>query len=326
MKTAFRQGIIRYQADSNGAPQYLVISANDDRYLDLNVQPDPCVITFAHGSANYTIEETKPVVRAWGPFQPLGETQYLYWDIDTLTGVLTRGFTLIAPFVGPTAPKNPKTDQHWFNLTEMKMKVWNGEAWVTKIRVFAGVYGDNAIIRPQFLGSQIGDKTQGVSGTILFDDRLKPLRAADSSFLTTETNFHIKTADNNTHSQIQFETLLTYVKAGEYIPAYSCISIVATGTAMLGRYTNTEYIVNGIVTEDMYMGDVSRLITSGVVFNEQWNFLSNQIGKPLFCGETGQITLTPPPSGVVQMIGMVDSPKTINVSIQAPVYFVAAKQ
>lgn len=323
MKTAFRQGIIRYQADANGAPQYLVVSANDDRYLDLNVQPDPCVITFAHGDANYTIEETKQVVRAWGPFNPLGETQYLFWDIDTLTGVLTRGYTLLPPFVGPTEPSNPKLDQHWFNLTENKMKVWNGNAWNTRIRVFAGVYGDNAIIRPQFLGSQIGDKTPGVSGTILFDDRLKPLRATDNSFLTTETNFRIKTADNNTHSQIQFETLLTYVKAAEYIPAYSCVSVAAAGTVMLGRYTNTDLIVNGVVAEDMFVGDVSRLITSGIVFNEQWNFQSNQIGKPLFCGETGQITLMPPPSGVVQMVGTVDSNKTINVSIQAPVYYVA---
>ena len=324
MKTAFRQGIIRYQADSNGAPQYLVVSANDDRYLDLNVQPDPCVITFAHGNSNYTIEETKPVIRAWGPFQPKAETQYLYWDIDTLTGVLTRGYTVHAPFVGPTAPKHPKRDQHWFDLDSNKMKVYSGHSWVIKIRVFAGVYDDNAIVRSQFLGSQVGNKSQGVSGTILFDDQLKPLRAADGSFLTTETNFHIQSAGNNTHSQIQFETLLTYVKAAEYIPSYSCVSIAAAGTVMLGRYTNTKLIINGIVTEDMYMGDVSRLITTGVVFNEQWNFPSNSIGKPLFCGETGQITLTPPTSGVVQMIGTVESQKTINVSIQAPVYYVAA--
>lgn len=323
MKTAFRQGIIRYQSDPNGTPQYLVVSANDDRYLDLNVSPDPTVITFAHGSANYTIEEVHSVIHAWGPFQPVGETQYLYWDIDTLSGQLSRGFTLLAPFVGPTAPAKPRQDQHWFNSTAMQMKVWSADSWVTKIRVFAGVYGDNAIIRPQFLGSQIGDTTKGVSGTILFDDRLKPLRAADQSFLTTETNFQIQTAGNNTHSAIRFEALLTYVKAAEYIPEFSAVSLVAKDTVMLGRPTNTDLIINGIVAEDMFMGDVSRLITSGIVYNEQWKFPSDKVGKPLFCGESGQITLNPPQSGVIQMIGTIDSNKSINVSIQAPVYYVA---
>jgi hypothetical protein len=323
MKTAFRQGIVRYQQDPNGSPQYIVVSANDDRYLDLVVQPDPCVITFAHGSANYTIEEVHPVVRAWGPFQPQGETQYLFWDIDTLSGQLSRGYTLLAPFTGPTAPTNPRKDQHWFNVTTTQMKVWSGESWVTKIRVFAGRYGQNAVFAPQFLGSQIGDTSKGVSGTILFDDRLKPLRAADQTFLTTETNFQVLTAGNNTHSEIRFESLLTYVQAAEYIPAYSAVSLATRGTIMLARYTNTNLIINGIVSEDMFISDISRLITSGVVYNEQWNFPADKVGKPLFCGITGEITLTPPPSGVVQMIGTIDSRKSINVAIQAPIYYAA---
>lgn len=323
MKTAFRQGIIRYQSDPNGTPQYLLASANDDRYLDLNVQPDPVVITFAHGAVNYTIEETKSVVRAWGPFQPNGKTQWLFWDIDTLTGVLSRGFTEVLPFTGPTEPANPQKDQHWFNVTLKQMKVWSGQSWVTRIRVFAGVYSDNAIIQPQFLGSQIGDRTESVSGSILFDDQLKPLRASDQTFLTTETNFQLKAAGNNTHSEIRFESLLSYVKAAEYIPKFSCVSSVAMGTVMLGRYSNTDLIVNGLVTEDMFIGDVSRLITSGIIHNEQWNWPTDKIGKALFCGETGQITLTPPPFGVIQMIGTVVSNKTINISIQSPVYYIA---
>jgi hypothetical protein len=323
MKIAFRQGIIRYQSDRDGKPEYLVKSSNDGRYLDLNVRPDPCVITFAQGSTNYTIEETKQVVHAWGPFQPIGQTQYLYWDIDTISSILTRGFTILALFVGPTVPTNPQQDQHWFDLTSNRMKVWNGYSWIERIRLFAGTYDSTAIILPMFLGSQIGDNTQDVSGIILKDDQLVPLRKNDRTFLTSETNIQITSASNNTHSAIRFESLLTYVKAAEFIPSYSCVSFAASSTVMLGRYTNTTTLINGIVTEDMYIGDVSRLVTSGVVFNEQWNFPTDKIGKPLFCGRTGQITLEVPPSGVVQMIGHIDSNKTINLSIQSPVYYSA---
>jgi hypothetical protein len=321
MKIAFRQGIVRYQQDPNGHPEYLIKASNDDRYLELNVQPDPCVITFAHGAANYTIEEVKPVNHAWGPFQPIGETQFLYWDIDTISGQLSRGYTLVPPFVGPIAPSTPALDQHWFDLTTNQMKVWSGESFTVRIRVFAGKYDSNGIINAQFLGSQIGDNSLGVSGTILLDDRLRPLRAIDQTFLTTETNFQIAAAGNNTHSEIRFESLLTYVRAAEYIPQYSCVSFAAMDTVKLGSYINVDSLINGIVSEDMFLGDVSRLITSGVVYNEQWNFPTDKIGKPLFCGDTGQITLIPPLYGVVQSIGNIDSQKSISVNIQAPLYY-----
>jgi hypothetical protein len=298
MKITFRQGIIRYQSDSTNLPTYLVKSSLNGSFIDLQVIPDPCVLTFAHGNANYTIEEVKSVQHAWGPFQPTGQTQYLYWDIDLFSGRLTRNFTLLKPLTGPIAPNTPQNDQHWFDTSTTTM--------------------------PQALGSQVGlNNRPSSSGTILLDDQLKPLRGSDQTFLTTETNFQISSASNNPNTALRIESLITYVKAAEYIPMYSVVSIVAPDTVMLGRYAN-QALVHGIVAEDLFVGDVTRLITSGKVYNEQWNFPVSVIGKPLFCGATGQLTLTPPPSGVVQMVGTVDSQKTINVSIQAPVYYVGA--
>ena len=323
MKIAFRQGIIRYKSDVNNLPNYLVKSSLNGSFIDLIVAPDPTVLTFAHGKANYTIEEVTPVSHAWGPFQPNGQTQFLYWDIDTFSGKLTRSFTLLAPLTGPIAPNTPAVDQHWFDTSTTTMKVWNGQAWVVRIRLFAGIYSHDAIIIPQPLGSQIGlNNYQGTSGMILLDDQLSPLRASDQTFLTSETNFHVGATSNNPNSSLRFETINNFVKAAEYIPGYSVVTLVASDTVMLGRYANNA-LVHGIVTEDMFIGDVARLTTNGIVYNEQWNFQSTVIGKPLFCGDTGQITLTPPPFGEIQMVGTVDSNKTINVSIQAPVYYIA---
>jgi hypothetical protein len=326
MKNTFRQGIIRFQSDINNQPQYLTKSALNGTYVDLNVSPDPCIITFAHGNSNYTIQEIKYVNNAWGPFQPLGMTQYLYWDIDTLTGLLSRNYTLIPPVTSSIAPVLPEINTHWFDADSTTMKVWNGVSWVTKIRVFAGIYDSNAILIHKSLGSQVGLEVACETGTILFDDMLKPLRTNDFTFMTTETNLHISSASNNPASSIKFESLLNYVKASEYIPAYSVVSFVATsdaepGSVMLGRYTNTSSQVHGVVVEDMFLGDVALLIRSGIIQNEQWNFNSVDIGKPLFCGITGEITIVPPQIGVVQIIGNIDSNKSINVNIQSPTYY-----
>ena len=324
MKIAFRQGIIRYQSDSNNSPSYLAKSALDGRFIDLIVSPDPTVISFAHGNANYTIEEVKPIHHAWGPFLPNEEeaSKYLYWDINLATGRISRSHTIVTPLSGPLAPNNPSQDQHWFDTSTAQMKVWNGQAWTVRIRVFAGIFSQEAIIIPMPLGTQVNLNVPCDSGTILLDDQLKPLRASDQTFLTTETNFQIQSASNNPNTALRFESTLAFVTAGEYIPAFSAVTFVASDTVMLGRYTLGN-LIHGIVVEDMYLGDVSRLVSSGIVYNEQWNFTQTQIGKPLFCGATGQITLTPPPFGVCQMIGTIDSNKTINMSIQTPIFYVA---
>lgn len=320
MKTAFRQGIYRFQKDPDGTPNYLLKSANDNRYIDLNVNPDPCVILFAHGTVNYKIEETKYVKKAWGPFQPLGQTQYLYWDIDTYSGQLTRGFTSLEPFVSRTPPDLIRDDQHWFDLKTNKMMCWNGETWIEKIRVFAGVYNDSAMIHMQPEGSQVGlDNIRGVAGAILFDSRLRPVRTEEKLFLTTETNFHVKSANHNADSSIKFEGIQNYVKAAEFIPEFSCVSYAAHGVVKLAN-TVEKRMVNGIVTEDMFKDDLSRIITAGIIYNEQWNFSTENIGKPVFCGNTGEITLTPPVTGMVQIVGHVETAKEIVVNILTPFF------
>lgn len=321
MKTSFRQGITRFQATSAGQQTFLQKETLAGNYIDLNVTTDPTVITFAHGESNYSIEETKSVSRAWGPFTPTGQTQYLYWDINLLTGVLSRSFTLIAPIVGMNTPLNPQVDQHWFDKNTNFMKVWNGTSWVVKVRVFAAVYDSNAIIIASPLGTQVGLNTPAVSGSILFDDQHKPIRQSNQQFMTTESSFTIKSETNNSFAAMQFETLVKFAAAVEYIPKFHCVSYSAEDKIALGSYANTSRLIAGLVREDTYPNEVVRIYTGGIVNNEQWNFPSTSIGKPLFCGEFGDVTLTPPQSGVVQMIGTVTSRTSINLEIQSPIYY-----
>jgi hypothetical protein len=156
MRLSFRQGLVSLQRNAFGQPQFLQASA-DNGFIDLLVNQTPCTISFCHGGSDYLQTFDKQVLKAWGPVVP-NVDNHLYWDIDMLTANVTCGITTVIPVSQHTAPINPVVDQHWFDMTSTTMKVWNGESWKTKIRVFAAIVknGNTATIQPKLEGSQVG--------------------------------------------------------------------------------------------------------------------------------------------------------------------------
>jgi len=53
-------------------------------------------------------------------------------------GALTLDYSTTVPFYSVSAPASPATDQHWFDLTEYRMKRWSGSEWQNVVRVFVG--------------------------------------------------------------------------------------------------------------------------------------------------------------------------------------------
>lgn len=301
MKVTFRQGIARYQTDIYATPIFLQKSTQNGQFIDLVVSPDPTVIIFAHKNATYVYEEVKTVRNAWGPFNT-GVTQYLYWDIDLLTAALTRGITTLPPIFAGIAPPAPAIDQHWFDTINTVMKVWNGNKWIEKIRVFAATYSSSAVIKPYPLGTQAGLNNEVEAGSIVLDSFFKPLRQSDGSFVTSTSNMSVVSLGTR---RVRFEADLASLLANEYIPKFSLVQVRQGRRAVLARSTDIASRVMGIAIEDMYEGETSVVVTGGLVRNEMWNWPSESINRPVFCGPTGQVTLVPPTSGVLQQAGYV---------------------
>ena len=84
----FRQGIVSTQL----TPNFLTYVGG---HVNINANGDPVVITFAYGSSDYLFTEADNVPSAWtGPFSPATD-YWLYWDIDSFTGIRTFGHTLV---------------------------------------------------------------------------------------------------------------------------------------------------------------------------------------------------------------------------------------
>lgn len=312
MKLTFSQGLARYQTDVYATPTFLQKSSQTGEYIDLIVSPDPTIIIFAHKGATYVVEETKTVVHAWGPFPQAG-TKYLYWDINLLDASITRGFTLFPQVVSAVAPQNPAVDQHWFDTTQNQFKVWNGSKWVDKVRVFAASYTASAVIQPMPLGSQANLTGNFEAGNLVLDTYNKPLRQSDGTFVTSTSELSIINASSK---KVKFEAEVISGMAAEYIPKFSFVQVRPNRRLILARSDDWRSRIAGLVNEDLYDSEVGIVTTDGLVRNEQWSWPSDTVGRPVFCGLTGQVTLTPPTAGVNQVAGYVFDVDSIYLNIQ----------
>lgn len=327
MQLSFRQGIIRYQVPQSG-PTLLQRTAGSQTSVDLLVVPnEPVLITFAHYTANYTATENNTVIGAWGSGAigstngplPMNQTEYLFWDIDLATGALTRGWTLYPPLYTSTKPTNPQNGQMWFDNINTVWWVYtqHGNApgvWQNKIRVFAGVYQSNGILVPMPLGSQVHPAINGHfdAGNIILGTNNSPLKNSDGTFVTTATKLIVQETSGQ---NVSFDAALAYGEAAEDIPAFYLVSFRPHKLIGLASNLNYTSFVSGIVTEPLYEEEVGRVVINGIVRSDQWDWPSSSINAPLFCGPSGQVTLTPPPIGVSQQIGVVYDTDAINLNI-----------
>lgn len=314
MKLTFRQGIVRHQSDVSGNPTFLQRSAANGQFVDLVVSPTPTILAFAHREGTYLVEELKTVPNAWGPLS--SATSYLYWDVNLLNASLTRGITLLPPIYSPIAPNNPAADQHWFNTAENLMRVWNGSKWVEKIRVFAGFVSSGSIVQSYPIGSQAEINGDFEAGNIVLDSFGMPLRQSNGCFVTTTTWLNVVNLGTVT---ARLDGAIMNGMAAEELPKFSLVQLRSGRRLVLARSTDYNTRISGLVCEDLYEGEIGRVVSSGVVRSDSWSFNDNVISKPLFCGPTGEVTTVAPRSGVIQQIGFVYDKDAIFMDIKQPI-------
>lgn len=318
----FRQGIARRQQDSGGNPNNL-LPTNGGSWIDLIVSPDPTVFVIAHYDVDYMFTENATISQAWGPFTA-GTDYWLYWDVDFRTGELTRQITTLEPVSGNTPPPSPMPDQHWFDTTEVTMKVWTGSRWIERIRVFAAKYQGGATIIYFPLGSQAGiTGGRHFAGKVLYDPDGRPLqqfqRNRRGKFITSETPLH---SQFSRIANFRVESAIVVGEAQEYIPIHHPVAFSDFGELILAKDQDLQHPAIGLAVEDMYTGETRSYITRGFVTNEvSWDWSPYPVHTPLFVGPTGELLPAPDANALVQQqVGYTVDQTTIFVEIQPAVW------
>jgi hypothetical protein len=323
MKIPFRQGLIDFQRDGFNRPQYLVASSTPN-YVGFNINPTPTSVAFAHGHSDYLVIFETSVPAAWGPATS-GVTNYLYWDIDLLTGAVTYGITLFEPVISSTAPVSPVTDQHWFDLSVTTMKVWNGNKWLNKVRAFAGKIPNGTIASMTAADSEPAGPWRGAlqvpgsPGYIMSDFLGSPLRTLAGEFLTTDTPVRIRTTSGTSGVLAVPPNAFVAVRAAQNIPRFSLVYFSSENTVSLASGNpalSPPRIPIGVVQEDLSTNEVGTVTLYGELTYDQWDW-SASIGRPLYCGDTGQITTVRPNGLMAYRVGFVKAAKTIIFQIDA---------
>lgn len=303
MKLTFRQGIYKAPIVSS-APSFMTYNSdlNTVRLAGISAAA-PVIVTTAFDSANYLIQETQTSDTAWGPLtwntawgsDPGTFTSYLYWDVNLTTGAITRGFSPRNPTYASTAPSSPSIDQHWFDLTVNKMKVWNGSSWVIKCRVFAGSCASGSITHKPF-NSQVAISGSYSGGYIAYGPDLKGIKLGTGLFLTTDTDVIIKAGAFSAPVGLEIGT--AFVTAGESISAYTMVYMFDSNVVKAANSALTAKHAIGMVTVDAVTNDAVKLVTHGVVYNPVWNW-NISTSPNVYYNTSGALTQTSNSTGPV---------------------------
>lgn len=324
MRVPFRQGIVY------APPNFVSLAANNSVNISLALG-ETVAINFADGmSANYLVSESKTVYGAWaGPFLR-GKNYWLYWDIDVITAEKTYGYTTLDPVAGPTAPASPNHGQHWFDTTKYVMFEYNAVSarWQRKIRVFACKLFDGvqfvsvSINSPAFIGTQIGDASDIVAGSLVYDNSGSVLKKGDGTFFTTED---VVTTGLGSSALVKLENAVLTAQAAAPIPRYSVVRFVDFNKVVPATNMLTDPGIYGVVEQAAGVGDVVSVIIEGVLYTPDWDLqIDAQINDLVYVNATGELTLIPQPT---QIVGVVSGPNSVlltNMLVDAIGYIDAA--
>jgi hypothetical protein len=315
MKLNFRQGVVSCQ-QVGPQPDFLVLTGS---FVELKVAPTPLLVTIAHGRSDYLLKFDTSVSSAWGPLAD-NVVNYLYVDVDPITGAVTRGITTREPIISAEAPP-VVLDQHWFDLTTTTMKVGTQDVarWRKVIRLFVGRVIGTAQLVTNTIGTTVALNTPCDPGYLLFDVAGRPLRTSAGELLTSATPVRV-------HSTVGTSGVLTNsinnfipVRASESIPAMSLVyfsDIDSVGLASSNPALNDQRNPIGIIELPLATNEIGVVTQSGEITHDGWDW-SGDIGKPLYCGFHGELTTTRPVSIQAYRVGFVKNARTILFYVDA---------
>ena len=288
MRIPFRQGIVQHQQ-----PDFFEVKFP---YVDLVVVDTPVIITASAGVKDYMHIEHQSVTAAWGPL-PIEEDVWLYWDIDTRTGVRTFGTTSRAPHVSVTSPVDPIDNQCWYDVATKTMKAWNGTAWIPRVRVFACKLESASVPvslsdQPNaFTGTQVGDNSQIFAGQLLFNSENLPIKDLEGYFVTTEDRIRsrlISTAD------VKVAGMLIEAEATQNLAKYTVVHFSDFGRVEhADSFTAAQQGQFGMIESDVVIGDLVNVVTAGVITNLDWDWTEAGINAYIYCDDAGALITDP---------------------------------
>lgn len=313
MLVQFRHGIVKQSRDTHGEPNFLKLVGNT-----VSVQAsqnNPLTILFSYLDMDYLSDIDTSVLSCEVELNQ----SFIYLDMDVLTGEIKIGSTKLPIFYTDNEPQDVITDQHWFDVNDAVMRVYDGAEWQDKFRVCIG-----EVIHGHLKQYRIGGKvsTPGNGKYVAMDTFGYPMRTQKPKdsigqlprFLSTPAKDLTKTK-----TLVKYNDFLVGGKTVTPIHSFTLVHLQQNKRVITADSTNPYTRIIGMVLDASAANTLVDVKTFGFITNELWNWTDAEISRPLFCDANGNPTTSPPTTGVLQQIGFVCSTDTIFLDIKRPI-------
>lgn len=304
----FRQGIVKY-TDRN-----VLYADINTQYVSVNAQYSRLLLTFAHDDVDYLYEEKIDIKNAFGPFKS-NIKYWLYFDLNTLTGLRTFGATSKQPIVSAEEPTK-LDDLHWFNKTNNTMYVVENDQWIQKLRVFVAIYYDHTV-NMYAPGTQVDNYTEINAGFILYDDADTPSAQAreDGTYKFLTSASELITSKLAT-TVVSLDASFFSYTANEIIEKNKLVGCFSANTIVKSAYSGLPCV--GIVEHNVDQNQKCLISNNVYVTDDAWNFTETPM-TPIYLQIDGDFATTVPVTGFIQKVGYIVSPNTVYIDTNSPV-------
>lgn len=112
-------------------------------------------------------------------------------------------------------------------------------------------------------------------------------------------------------------TQFEYHPAGTTLGGNRAVTLNSSGQLVYPDTTSPNSFVVGITTASAVLGELATVQIAGTQQEPGWNWTP---GLPVFVGNTGILTQTPPSSGQVLVVGNATSPTKVHIDKQTPIF------
>lgn len=315
MLVKFRHGIVKQQKDIAGNPASIFIDGNVFRLKGTKEQP--FVFTLSFGKFDYLLEVENSNL-TW----PIRDGSWnLYLSMDLLTGELSTGSSSLPVFYTDNEPQNVEEGQHWFDVNDATMRVFEDGIWKDVLRIFVARAMGQKLTQMK-VGSQMVTETPVKPVYPVLDTFGYPMRVRRpkdsvgqmSGFMGSTTKDLSKG-----RTLVRFGDFLLGATASTNLHSHCLVHLEPAKKVRFSDATDPTNRVIGMVIPPASSGQEVDIKSFGFIKNENWNWSDGEISRPLFSDGSGNPTTLPPDTGILQQVGFVVASDTMFLDIKRPV-------
>lgn len=305
MMISFRQGIVSAKSKS---PWLIINGSSIDIITDI-----PIILTASEADTDYLIKESATTIRDAWSIPSSYDTLWLYWDIDKITGQLSRSYTALDPFAYIIPPNNPSVGQMYYDHTEYRFKSWDGQYWKDVIRVFAAKLSNNILTLQSVGSSQVNELTPCQADYIVYGIDRYPIYHYEDKWYTFYNKTTIKNFKQDQTDTFTYEKIVNSKgKNIDNLSTYRCVSWKAYNTLQYADPANTDDQPAFALILMNDSNEVSSVWFQGFLQSNSFNWTVYPNTK-LYVGSQGIITTEFDTTYSCQCIGYIVNNDTIYV-------------